>query len=71
MSEKRSSRASAENFRSEDLYSFMVQLEDVYYSILREKPDKSEEDIVLLHNIYNSIMEIKKILKERKFLVEL
>lgn len=71
MSENRSGRTLADSFKSEDLYSFMVQLEDAYYSMLREKSNKNEEDIILLHNIHNSIMEIKSILKERKFLVEL
>nr|MDO8081685.1 hypothetical protein [Candidatus Freyarchaeota archaeon] len=71
MSENRSSRTLADSFKSEDLYLFMVQLEDAYYSMLREKLNKNEEDIILLRNIYNSITEIKSILRERKFLVEL
>lgn len=71
MVEKRLDKTSVDKFKSEDLYSFMVQLEDAYYSMLREKPDKNEDDIILMHNLYNSIMEIKSILKERKFLVEL
>ncbi|WXG41338.1 MAG: hypothetical protein WED07_11330 [Candidatus Freyarchaeum deiterrae] len=56
---------------SEDLYSFMVQLEDAYICMVREKETKNEEDLLLLNNIYNSIMEIRDILKQRHFPVEL
>ncbi len=56
---------------SEDLYSFMVQLEDAYTCMVREKETKNEEDLILLNNIYNSIVKIKGILKERQFPVEL
>ena len=66
MSDKRLHRISVNNLSPEDLCSLMEQLEDAYCSMLREKDSKNEDDLVLLNNIYHSIVEIKNILRERK-----
>ena len=66
MSDKRLHRISVNNLSPEDLCFLMVQLEDAYCSMLREKDSKNEDDLVLLNNIYHSIVEIKNILRERK-----
>ena len=50
----------------EDLLDFFRELEDVYASYLREKEDKAIRDLLLLNEIYNSMTEIKRILRVRK-----
>lgn len=62
MSKLRESKLN-ENFTPEDLYSFMEQLEEAYCSMLRGKDEKSDEDLELLNNLYNSIVEIRNFIK--------
>ncbi|MFB0561508.1 MAG: hypothetical protein ACETWM_09890 [Candidatus Lokiarchaeia archaeon] len=50
----------------EDLLDFFRELEDVYATYLREKEDKAIRDLLLLNEIYNSMTEIKRILRVRK-----
>ncbi len=62
MSKLRESKLNG-NFTPEDLYSFMEQLEEAYCSMLRDKDEKSDEDLELLNNLYNSIVEIRNFIK--------
>lgn len=66
MSKKRLNRIFLDNFTSEDLCSFVEQLESAYCSMLREKDSKNQDDLNLLNNLYHSIIEIKDILKRKK-----
>lgn len=66
MSKKRLNRINVDNLTSEDLFSFVEQLESAYCSMLREKDGKNEEDLNLISNLYHSIIEIKDILKRKK-----
>ncbi|MGQ9722250.1 MAG: hypothetical protein ACUVXA_13120 [Candidatus Jordarchaeum sp.] len=54
----------------EDLIDFVKELEDVYDSYLREKEDKAVRDLLLLNEIYNSMVEIKRVLRVRKVEVQ-
>ncbi len=67
MSKKRPSKIFEHNFTSEDLSSFIEQLESAYFSMLWEKDSKNEEDLDLLYNLYQSISKIKDILKRKGF----
>ncbi len=51
---------------NEDLLHFFRELEDVYNSYLREKENKTVRDLLLLNEIYNSMVEIKRVLRVRK-----
>lgn len=51
---------------NEDLLDFCRELENVYESYLREKEKKEVRDLLLLNELYNSMMEIKRILRIRK-----
>ena len=50
----------------EDLLDFFRELEEVYSSYLREKEEKAMRDLLLLNEIYNSMVEIKRIIRIRK-----
>nr|MDO8080184.1 hypothetical protein [Candidatus Freyarchaeota archaeon] len=50
----------------EDLLDFFRGLKGVYASYLREKEEKEIRDLLLLNEIYNSMVEIKRILRIRK-----
>ena len=50
----------------EDLLDFFRELEEVYSSYLREKEEKAVRDLLLLNEIYNSMVEIKRIIRIRK-----
>lgn len=67
MSQKRSRKIFEHNFTSEDLSSFVEQLESAYCSMLWEKDGKNEEDLDLLYNLYQSISKIKDMLKRKGF----
>jgi len=50
----------------EDLLDFFRELEEVYSSYLREKEEKAVRDLLLLNEIYNSMVEIKRIIRIRR-----
>ncbi len=49
-----------------DFVDFFRELEDIYGTCLREKEKKAVRDLLLLNEIYNSMMEIKRVLRVRK-----
>ncbi len=57
---------SGEKISNEDLLDFCKELENVYEAYLREKEKKEVRDLLLLNELYNSMMEIKRILRIRK-----
>lgn len=57
---------SEEKISDEDLLDFCKELENVYETYLREKEEKEVRDLLLLNELYNSMMEIKRILRIRK-----
>jgi len=57
---------SEEKISDEDLLDFCKELENVYEAYLREKEEKEVRDLLLLNELYNSMMEIKRILRIRK-----
>ena len=57
---------SEEKISNEDLLDFCKELEKVYEAYLREKEKKEVRDLLLLNELYNSMMEIKRILRIRK-----
>ncbi|MHA1606160.1 MAG: hypothetical protein ACTSWP_01220 [Candidatus Freyarchaeota archaeon] len=50
---------------NEDLQSLIKELENVYESLLREKGEKTEEDLNLIGELYMLIVRLKKTLKKR------
>jgi len=50
---------------NEDLQSLIKELENVYESLLREKGEKTEEDLNLIGALYMLIVRLKKTLKKR------
>ena len=50
----------------EDLLDFFRGLKGVYASYLQDKEEKGIRDLLLLNEIYNSMAEIKRVLRIRK-----
>ena len=51
----------------EVLLDFLKGLEEVYEYCLRQKEVKVIRNLLLLNEVYNSIAEVKRILRIRKF----
>ncbi len=49
----------------EDIRSLIKELEDVYNALLREKLERTEENMKLIGEIYTLIMRLKKTLKAK------
>lgn len=48
---------------AEDIQSLVRELEEVYNALLREKGEKTEEDMDLIGELYTLIVRLKKTLK--------
>ncbi|MHA1580508.1 MAG: hypothetical protein ACTSUQ_12900 [Candidatus Freyarchaeota archaeon] len=55
-----------EKISDEDLLDFFRELEEVYSSYLRGKEEKAVRDLLILNEIYNSMVEIKRIIRIRR-----
>jgi hypothetical protein len=56
-----------EKITDEVLLDFLKGLEEVYEYYLRQKEVKAIRNLLLLNEVYNSIAEVKRILRIRKF----
>jgi len=50
---------------AEDIQSLIKELEEVYNALLREKTERTEDDMKLIGEIYTLMMRLKKTLKAR------
>lgn len=50
---------------AEDIQSLIKELEEVYNSLLREKLERTEDDMKLIGEIYTLIMRLKKTLRAK------
>ncbi|MEM1659433.1 MAG: hypothetical protein QXK94_10415 [Candidatus Jordarchaeales archaeon] len=49
----------------EDIRALIRELEEVYNSLLREKAEKTDEDLRLIGDLYTLIVRLKKTLKAK------